>query len=109
MVVDYRAYTFKPGMAAVFMELFERVGLPIQDRILGPDCFLGIYRTEIGNVNEVIHMWQYADAGERERKRALLFKDPAFMEYVAKVREMMTDQDVRLLLPSSRNPGMPGR
>jgi hypothetical protein len=45
MVIDYRAYTFKPGTVPVFMEMFERVGLPIQNRILGRQTFLGIYRT----------------------------------------------------------------
>jgi len=108
MVVDYRAYTFKPGTAALFLQLFEQVGLPIQNRILGPDCFIGIYRTEIGNVNEVIHMWRYADAAERARKRALLFQDPEFMAYVTKAREMIVSQDVRLLVPGDCNPPIGG-
>ena len=104
MVVDYRAYTFKPGTAALFLDLFERVGLPVQNRILGPQAFIGIYRTEIGNVNEVIHMWRYADAQERAAKRALLYKDPEFMDYVTKVRDWITHQDVRLLVPADCNP-----
>jgi hypothetical protein len=88
----------------VFLDLFERVGLPIQNRILGKQAFVGIYRTEIGNVNEVIHMWRYEDALDRATKRALLFKDTEFMDYVTKVREIMTHQDVRLLVPSDCNP-----
>ncbi len=104
MVIDYRAYTFKPGTVPTFLELFERVGLPIQNRILGTQAFVGIYRTEIGNVNEVIHMWRYTDVAERAAKRALLYKDAEFMDYVAKVREIMTHQDVRLLVPSECNP-----
>lgn len=104
MIVDYRAYTFKPGTVATFMELFETWGLPIQNRILGKEAFLGIYRTEIGNVNEVIHLWRYADAAERMTKRALLYADPEFMAYVVKARELIVSQDVRLLIPSPLNP-----
>jgi hypothetical protein len=104
MVIDYRAYTFKPGTVPVFMEMFERVGLPIQNRILGRQTFLGIYRTEIGNINEVIHLWQYADAGERASKRALLFKDVEFIEYVGKARELIVRQEVRLLVGAHFNP-----
>lgn len=104
MVIDYRAYTFKPGTVPVFLDLFERIGLPVQNRILGRETFIGIYRTEIGNVNQVIHMWRYADAEERTRKRALLYQDAEFMEYVLKVREMMTHQEVRLLVPADFNP-----
>jgi NIPSNAP len=108
MVVDYRAYTFKPGTVPIFLDLFERVGLPVQNRILGREAFIGIYRTEIGNVNEVIHMWRYADAQQRAVKRELLFKDVEFMEYVVKVREIITHQDVRLLLPLDFNPRIGG-
>jgi hypothetical protein len=104
MVIDYRAYTFKPGTVPVFMEMFERVGLPIQNRILGRQTFLGIYRTEIGNINEVIHLWQYADAGERASKRVLLFKDAEFIEYVGKARELIVRQEVRLLVGADFNP-----
>ena len=104
MVVDYRAYTFKPGTVSLFMELFERVGLPIQNRILGSQAFLGIYRTEIGNVNEVIHLWQYVDANERAAKRALLYQDREFLDYVGKAREMIVSQDIRLLVAADCNP-----
>jgi len=109
MVVDYRAYTFRPGTVPQFMELFETVGLPIQDRILGNEAFLGIYRTEIGNPNEVIHMWRYADANDRAAKRALLYRDAEFMVYVTKAREMIVSQDVRLLVASPVNPALAPR
>lgn len=108
MIVDYRAYTFRPGMVPEFMSLFEHEGLPIQKRILGPRSFLGIWRTEIGNVNEVIHMWGYADAKEREDKRALLYKDDAFMAYVQKARAMIVTQDVRMLVAAPFNPAIGG-
>lgn len=104
MVIDYRAYTFKPGTVPTFMEMFEKMGLPIQHRILGRQTFLGIYRTEIGDINEVIHLWQYADAGERAAKRALLFTDPEFMDYVVKARELIVRQEVRLLIAADFNP-----
>lgn len=98
MVVDYRAYTFKPGTIPEFLEMFEKEGLAVQKRILGN--FLGIYRTEVGNINEVIHMWGYESLAERERRRALLYQDPEFMAYVVKARALITGQDVRILVKS---------
>lgn len=97
MVIDYRAYSFKPGTVRRFVELFRERGLPIQDRILGPEVFAGLFTTEIGDVNEAIHLWRYRNAAEREERRALLYQDPEFMEYVVEVREIMVKQDVRLL------------
>ncbi len=97
MVIDYRAYSFKPGTVRRFVQLFREQGLPIQDRILGPEVFAGLFTTEIGDVNEAIHLWRYRSAGEREEKRARLYEDAAFMDYVAEVRTIMVKQDVRLL------------
>lgn len=102
MVIDYRAYTLRSGTVARFMELFETEGLEPQVRVCGG--FMGLWRTEIGNINQIIMMFSYADAGERERRRAALYKDPAFQAYLAKVREFLVDQDVRLLVPSASNP-----
>ena len=97
MVIDYRAYTFKPGTVGQFVKLFRDMGLPIQNRILGEEVFAGLFTTEIGNVNEAIHLWRYSSVDERSRKRALLYEDAEFMDYVAKVRAIMVSQEVRLL------------
>ncbi len=102
MVIDFRAYTLRSGTVARFIEIFEKEGLEPQQRICGH--FMGLYRTEIGNINQIIMMFGYDDAGERERRRAALYRDPAFQAYLAKVREFLLDQDVRLLVPSACNP-----
>ncbi|MEO5695504.1 MAG: NIPSNAP family protein [Burkholderiaceae bacterium] len=102
MIVDFRAYTLQSGTVAKFLELFEIEGLEPQVRILGN--FLGIYRTEIGNINEIIMMFGYDDANERQRRRVELFKDPAFQAYLQKVRPMLVHQEVRMLVPSKCNP-----
>ena len=107
MVVDFRAYTLKVGAVQTFLELFEKEGLEPQKRILGN--FMGLYRTEVGpNINQIIMMFGYADAGERERRRAALYKDPAFAAYLKKARELITAQEVRLLVAAPCNPGIDG-
>ena len=75
MVVDCRIYTIRVGMVQTFLDMFQNEGLEPQQRILGN--FMGLYRTEIGDVNQIMMMFGYADAGERERRRAALYKDPA--------------------------------
>jgi hypothetical protein len=105
MVVDFRLYTLKVGTVQVFLELFEKEGLEPQQRILGN--FMGLYRTEIGrDINQIVMMFGYADAGERERRRAALYQDPAFAAYLKKARELIAAQEVRLLVPARCNPGI---
>jgi len=106
MVVDFRAYTLKVGSVAAFLELFQNEGLEPQQRILGN--FMGLYRTEFGDVNQIIMMFGYADAGERQRRRAALYKDPAFAAYLVKARAFIDKQEVRLLMPAACNPRIEG-
>lgn len=106
MVVDFRAYTLKVGTVQAFLEMFENEGLEPQQRILGN--FMGLYRTEIGDVNQIIMMFGYADAGERERRRAALYRDPAFAAYLRKARELIAAQEVRLLVAAPCNPRIAG-
>jgi hypothetical protein len=107
MVIDFRAYTLKVGAVQTFLDLFEKEGLEPQKRVLGN--FMGLYRTEIGpNINQIIMMFGYADTGERERRRAALYKDPAFDAYLKKARELITAQEVRLLVAAPCNPRIEG-
>lgn len=106
MVIDFRQYTLKLGTVQAFLDMFEKEGLEPQKRILGN--FIGLYRTEIGDVNQIIMMFGYADAGERERRRALLYKDPAFAAYLTKARDLIVKQEVRLLVAAPCNPKIDG-
>lgn len=106
MVVDCRIYTLKVGTVSAFLEMFQNEGLEPQLRILSN--FMGIYRTEIGDVNQIIMMFGYADAGDRERRRAALYKDPVFDTYVRKARQLIEKQDVRLLSSVPCNPKIEG-
>ena len=104
MVIDHRTYTLHIGTVATFMDLFEKEGLEPQVRILGN--FMGLFRTEIGNINQIIMMFGFEDAGDRQRRRDRLYLDPAFQSYLMKVRPLLKEQEVRLLTPSKCNPSI---
>ncbi len=102
MIIDCRIYTFKVGSVPQFIDLFEREGMAVQKRILGN--FIGMYRHETGPVNQVIHMWGYDSMEERARRRAACAADPEFQAYVKQARAMITDQDIRILIPTAGSP-----
>lgn len=106
MIVDFRQYTLKTGAVQAFMEMFQKEGLEPQQRI--PGNFTGLYRTEIGDINQIVIMFGYADAGERERRRAALYKDSAFAAYLKKARELILKQEVRMLVAAPCNPRIDG-
>lgn len=79
MIVDLRTYTIKPGKVADYLALYEREGLPVQKRHLGEP--VGYFVSEIGKLNQLVHIWKYASLSEREKKRADLEADPEWTLY----------------------------
>ena len=64
MIVDLRTYTLQVGAMRDFLALYAREGLEVQRRHLGAP--VGYYTTEVGDLNQVVHIWQYEDAADRE-------------------------------------------
>ena len=62
--------------------------------------------TEVGPLNQVVHVWKYASQADREKKRDALMADPAFKEYLAKSRELGAhqSQECRILKSTSFSP-----
>ena len=74
MIVEERCYTLKPKTVQLYYKDYDPRGLKIQTRILGR--LIGYFHTEIGELNQVVHLWGYESLAERERRRALLAADP---------------------------------
>ena len=104
MFIDCRIYTLKTGTVPLFLKLFDEEGCDVQKRILGN--FIGMFRQEIGNTNQIIHMWGYESLDERQRRRAECAADPEFQAYVKKAREYIVEQDVRILVPEAGTPDL---
>ncbi|MDB5896521.1 MAG: family containing protein [Ramlibacter sp.] len=82
MIVDLRTYTVPVGLLREFLSLYACEGLPVQARHLGEP--IGWYTTEAGELGEVVHLWGYDDMADRERRRAALEADPAWLAYRGK-------------------------
>lgn len=79
MIVDQRTYTLQIGMLRDFLALYAAEGLAVQAEHLGPP--LGYFTTEVGDLNQVVHLWAYTDMADRERRRAQLDADPRWQAY----------------------------
>lgn len=79
MFVDLRTYTMVPGRLKAFLTLYEAEGLPVQVRHQGHP--IGYFTTETGTHNQVVHLWGYESAADRERRRDALEQDPEWTAY----------------------------
>ncbi len=94
-IVDMRIYTIKPQGLPAFLQLFEEHGLPLQVKYLGKP--VGWYVSEIGPLNQVIHMWGYESLADMETKRNARKADPAWKAYAAMTEGFITAQETRII------------
>lgn len=81
MIFDLRTYTLRTGGIKTFLDRYEQDGLPVQSRHLGPP--VGYFTTEVGELNQIVHLWKYASMADREQRRAALEADPLWKAYRA--------------------------
>jgi hypothetical protein len=96
MIYELRTYTVRPGTVGDMVKAARTVSRDIRKDDYGK--LEGYWSTEIGPLNQVLHMWSYRDFEERARLRAELSKNPRWGgEYLPLIRPMLMRQDVRLL------------
>jgi hypothetical protein len=98
MLVEQRTYTTHPGKWRDYLSLYEKEGLPIQLRILGR--MVGYYYTDIGELNQIVHMWAYEDLADRTQRRATLGKDANWQAYVGKMLPLLQSQTSKIMVPA---------
>ncbi len=103
MIVDVRTYTLVPRKLGKYVELFERHALPVMQRH-GLEL-VGYYLSQIGPLNQVVHLWRYDSLADLERKRAARDADPAWGEYLALTEGMVLSQESKIMRPASFSPG----
>jgi NIPSNAP len=98
MIHELRTYTLKPGTQAQYLKLSGEVGRKIRGDKFGKQE--GFWFTEFGTLNQLVHLWSFADLNERDRLRGLLAKDEAWnKEYIPQVRPFLLAQENKILSP----------
>jgi len=101
VIVEERTYTCHPGKVPEFLRLAEAHGLPVLKPTLGN--LIGYFHTEVGTLNQVVHLWAYASLGDRERRRAELAKSDDYKAFVAMVTPLIQTMESRILIPAPFN------
>ena len=104
MIYDVRIYDLKPGMVDEYMAAAREVGLPVRES--HGVKLAGWYYTEIGTLNQVIHIWAYEDIGDLERKMEAVRNDPRWInEYVPRVQPLLAAQRSQIMNAADFFPG----
>jgi hypothetical protein len=102
MLIELREYRIIPGRVREFLALLEAEGLPIQIAHLGEP--IGYFTTDVGDVNEVVHMWAFTNAADREKRRANMNADARWSAFLPKGAAFVQVMRSRLLRPAPFSP-----
>jgi hypothetical protein len=102
MIVEERIYRIATGKIPQLMEIYEKEGLPIQLPILGK--LIGYFHTEIGTLNQVVHLWGYESLNDRAERRARLMKNEDWRRFIDRITPLILKQENRILIPTSFSP-----
>src|SRR3954468_20778656 len=91
MIYELRTYTVRPGIMAKYLDIVGSIGMRIRGDNYGR--LVGAWTSDIGQLNEYYHLWEYPDPNERLRIRAALQQVPEWQtEYLAASRGMVVAQ-----------------
>ena len=97
MILEMRSYQLKPRSQP---EVLKRFGEALPGRVkfspLG-----GFFYTDVGALNSIIHLWPYANLGEREHIRAEAAKSSG---WPPKIGEFIEHMESKILIPAPFSP-----
>jgi len=102
MIVELRTYTFHAGKLGEFMRIYTAGALELQRRVLGH--LLGYYSTEVGTLNQLVHLWGYESFEDRLKRRAQLMTEPLWQRYLEQAMPLIQLQESKLLIPTAFSP-----
>ena len=101
-LVDHRIYTITLRRMGEFIEVFDRLAMPVLMATLGHP--LGFWTSVVGPQNQFVHLWAYENLADYERRCLARDTHPDFPAYLAASGHLITAQETRLI----KGVAMPG-
>lgn len=70
----------------------------MQARILGK--LVGYYFTDIGPLNQIVHMWGYESMDDRWERRKALQASQGWQDYAVQMRPLVDNIENKILVPA---------
>lgn len=98
-LVDHRVYTIRLRKMGEFIEVFDRLAMPILLQTLGTP--LGFWTSLVGPQNQFVHLWGYDSLADYEARSLARDTHPDFPKYLAATADLILAQETRLIRRAS--------
>ncbi len=102
MYYEIRTYRVKTGGMPAYLKLVEEEGIALQKQHLGQ--LVGYFFSEIGPLNQIVHIWAYPSLDEREQRRQALAEDPAWQAFAPKIQALLEEMESKIMKPARFSP-----
>ncbi len=97
MIYDFRMYTLKPGTTQDYMAAVRELALPIRQKY--GVKLAGWYYSEIGELNQVVHIWAFNDEAHMAEAKGKVAADPDWTgKNLPRVHDLIESQKTYLMM-----------
>ena len=99
-IYELRTYRTAVGRAGEWLAHFKAI-LPVREKYSKNVC---LWQTEMGQLNEVVHLWAYKDLNERAAVRGKVMQDPEWQAFLGKATPILVEMKSIAMHPSPHSP-----
>jgi hypothetical protein len=99
-VYELRWYRTHVGRTKEWLDHFTAV-MPTREKVMHR---VGLWQTDIAQLNEVVHMWVFKDLNDRAAARAKLGQNADWQTFIGKSIGLLAHMQSNVLLPAAHSP-----
>ena len=99
-VYELRSYRAQTGKAGEWLGHFKAI-MPTREKY---SKNVGVWQTEMGQLNEAVHLWAYRDLNDRAATRAKVMEDPEWQAFLKKATPLLLEMRSVVLNPTPASP-----
>jgi hypothetical protein len=102
VLIEQITYVLHPGKASALVAAYEQEGATVIQASLGR--MIAFLYAEVGGMDEVSHLWMFANAADWEERHRRLLADPAWQQFAAKYGHLLVSRRNQLWRAASFSP-----
>jgi len=99
-VYELRSYRTQPGKTKAWLDHFV-VGLEARQKY---SKIVGLWSSDVGGLNQVVHLWAYRDLVQRAEARARATTDPDWQAFLGKGMPLLAEMQAVILVSTEASP-----
>ena len=99
-IYELRTYRTQVGKTGEWLGHFKAI-MPVREKY---SRNVGLWQTEIAQLNEVVHLWAYRDLNDRAAVRAKVVQDPEWQVFLGKATPLLVEMHSTVLVPAPASP-----